>query len=429
MASLSCDSNGGKRIQFLDQTGKRRAIRLGDVPKRVAESVKLKVESLAAAKLGNVPPPDETIRWLASVDSKLRKKLEQVGLVEESKSRSLTLGQHLADFFHRRESSVKPRTLENWGAARRDLLEFFGSNRSLASITASHTKDFEQWLGTERGLGRNTIRKQVRISSRFLNDAVDRELISRNPFKGLKTTVVSDPTRVHFVDRETAERVIAACTNPDLRLAFVLARYAGLRHCSETLNLRWVDIDFQARKMRVRSPKTEHHEGKGERIIPLFPELVPFLKEAQLANPEAEFVITQRTVFADVLLTAIRRAGLQPWPRLWNSLRSSRGTELVNDHAPHVAAAWLGHSELVAKKHYWQVTDADFEKAQNAAQQPAATASEGGQEKEGASLKDPEFPESANVCNPSLNNLQVSTERKGAVATNAMTRDKYVNDG
>jgi hypothetical protein len=28
-----------------------------------------------------------------------------------------------------------------------------------------------------------------------------------------------------------------------------------------------------------------------------------------------------------------------------------------------VAAAWLGHSTLVARKHYWQITDADFERA------------------------------------------------------------------
>ncbi len=30
----------------------------------------------------------------------------------------------------------------------------------------------------------------------------------------------------------------------------------------------------------------------------------------------------------------------------------------------HVAADWLGHSTRAAHKHYWQTTDADFEKAQ-----------------------------------------------------------------
>lgn len=30
---------------------------------------------------------------------------------------------------------------------------------------------------------------------------------------------------------------------------------------------------------------------------------------------------------------------------------------------PHVGAELLGHSTLVAQKHYWQVTDSDFERA------------------------------------------------------------------
>jgi len=48
---------------------------------------------------------------------------------------------------------------------------------------------------------------------------------------------------------------------------------------------------------------------------------------------------------------------------LFQNLRASRATELASEHPAHVAAAWLGHSTLVANKHYWQVTDADFAKA------------------------------------------------------------------
>ncbi|MEX2188557.1 MAG: hypothetical protein WD875_17245, partial [Pirellulales bacterium] len=33
------------------------------------------------------------------------------------------------------------------------------------------------------------------------------------------------------------------------------------------------------------------------------------------------------------------------------------------EYPAHVAAAWLGHSTLVAHKHYWQVTEADYERA------------------------------------------------------------------
>ena len=59
----------------------------------------------------------------------------------------------------------------------------------------------------------------------------------------------------------------------------------------------------------------------------------------------------------------IRAAGLTPWPKLFQNLRSSRSTELATEYPDYVAAAWMGHSTAVANKHYWQVTDADFDRA------------------------------------------------------------------
>ncbi|QDU31419.1 hypothetical protein ETAA8_65760 [Anatilimnocola aggregata] len=46
--------------------------------------------------------------------------------------------------------------------------------------------------------------------------------------------------------------------------------------------------------------------------------------------------------------------------KLFANLRSSRATELAWECPPHIAAAWLGHSTLVAQKHCWQITDEDY---------------------------------------------------------------------
>ena len=63
-----------------------------------------------------------------------------------------------------------------------------------------------------------------------------------------------------------------------------------------------------------------------------------------------------RTTFRKI----IERAGLQPWPKLFQNLRSTRETELSNDFPLHVVTAWIGNSQLVAAKHYLQVTDQHF---------------------------------------------------------------------
>lgn len=57
------------------------------------------------------------------------------------------------------------------------------------------------------------------------------------------------------------------------------------------------------------------------------------------------------------------RAGLKPWQWLFHNLRVIRAIELAAEFPARVATDWLGHSAMVAKKHYWRVTDADFEKA------------------------------------------------------------------
>ena len=61
---------------------------------------------------------------------------------------------------------------------------------------------------------------------------------------------------------------------------------------------------------------------------------------------------------------SLAKAGVKPWPKLFQNLRATAGRRSwPAEHPGHVAAAWLGHSTVVANKHYWQVTDADFTKA------------------------------------------------------------------
>ena len=79
------------------------------------------------------------------------------------------------------------------------------------------------------------------------------------------------------------------------------------------------------------------------------------------------FVITRyrdpdqnlRTMFEKI----IKRAGLKPWPKLFQNLRSTRETELAETYPIHVVCAWIGNSEAVAKRHYLQVTESHFARA------------------------------------------------------------------
>lgn len=229
----------------------------------------------------------------------------------------------------------------------------------------------------------------------------------------------ANKARQAFVPRDVIERVMAACPDSQWRLLVALARYGGVRMPSEALSLKWSDVLWDQYKVRVPQPKLEH-VGKGERIIPLFPELRKPLMEVfeQAEEGGSPFVITRYRDRASNLRThfmrIIRRAGLTPWPKLWHNLRASRQTELSEKYPMHVVCSWIGNTGAVAMEHYLQTLDSHFMQAaqddqrqgskvgasaaQNPAQQAAAL-SETERKAEVADVQKPqEFPKDSAPC-------------------------------
>jgi integrase len=300
-------------------------------------------------------------------------------------------------------TDVKRSTVIGYRLSQRSLITFFGGDRRLDKITPGETKDFRRWLTRPKnasdskeygqGLGENTARKRCSIAKQMFEDALDRELIVRNPFGKMENLAVgASEGRDYFITRDEAKAVLDACPDTQWKLLFALSRFGGLRCPSEHLALRWSDIDWKLERIVVQSPKTERHEGKSERTMPLWPELRPYLEKAwEEASKGAEFVITRyRDTNANLrtqLLRIIAKAKVTKWPKLFQNLRSTRATELAADFPAHVAAEWMGHSTIVADKHYWRVTDADYERAIQTAQH---TAQQKASEDTGAGRQEPE---------------------------------------
>jgi hypothetical protein len=89
MASISRDPNGRRTIQVVGSDGKRQSIRLGKVSQRLAESVQVRVEHLAAAEATGGALDGETARWVADLDTQLADKLAAVGLIPKRQRATL----------------------------------------------------------------------------------------------------------------------------------------------------------------------------------------------------------------------------------------------------------------------------------------------------------------------------------------------------
>ncbi len=150
-------------------------------------------------------------------------------------------------------------------------------------------------------------------------------------------------------------KVIEACPDAGWQLIVALRRYGGLRCLSEHLTLRLDDVDWEHDRILITSPKTARQVGHESRMIPIFPELRPYLEVIfHAADPGTEYFIMRYQNNDSNLRTQMTRivnkAGLKTWPRIFRNLRSSRQTELEEFFPSHVVCKWIGNSPQVARK-------------------------------------------------------------------------------
>ncbi len=370
MASLSNDGGNKWRI-LIGSDRHRKAIRYTG-PKRDAERFKDKVERLAATQ-GDVPA--DLVDWLNDQPDKLHRRLVNAGLTNERRrTNAKTLGQLIDAYFE--HLSIKPITRLGYEATRKALLKHFGNDTTISSIEPLAAQMWRKKLKDD-GLADATISKRIVLAKCIFRKAVAWKWICDNPFAEVKAGSQQNKARQYFITREMADKVLAACPTLEWKLIFALSRYGGLRCPSEHANLKWSDILWDQGKFRVTCSKTEHHAGRGERMVPLFPELEPLLLEAYRSAPKGSEYVLPRIRGSEINLRThfsriVCRAGLQPWVRLFHNLRSSRQTELANRFPAHVVCDWIGNSEKVAQGHYLQVTDENFKRAIEKPEEKAA---------------------------------------------------------
>jgi len=371
MASLVC-KRGRWSLQFrLRPNVDRATIALGAMSDEEAESFRARVSTLVEAHRADSPPDPSTAKWVAKLSDDRHGKLARAGLVTPRDGTDAPTVPLLAAFIDRytekRKADTSPGTRTNYRQAKGYLVEFFGATRPMDRITQGDAEDFRLDLLTR--LSDNTARRVCGRAKQFFAAAVRHKLIIENPFAGMKCSIIENRERDRFISRDEAAKVLEACPDAQWRLLFALSRFGGLRCPSEHLLLRWEDVNWELARMTVHSPKTAR-KGKPTRIVPIFPELRRYLQDVW-EMPETTGTVYVITRYRDSnanlrtqLERIIRRAGLEPWEKPFQNLRATRATELVSQGWPEFKVCeWLGHTEAVAKKHYWQVTDEDYRRA------------------------------------------------------------------
>ncbi|MCY2986939.1 MAG: site-specific integrase [Planctomycetota bacterium] len=394
MASVITERNGRKMVRFKAPNGKYPKIRLGKIDQRVAEEIKDHVEHLAGCWRDHKSPLPATDKWTVELLKDparvwLYDRLAAVGLVgprekparepKTAKAPEKASPHKLAAFidtYINGRTGLEESSVNNLRCAARYLVEKFGEDTPLADISLGDADEYRDWLHGK--VADATTRRYCAHARAFFRAAVRKRLIPENPFGDMKDlNVKKNKEREFFVTREVSNQVlnemVDANESPlvEWQVIFALSRYGALRCPSEHLLLTWEDVAWEEDKFTVHSPKTKRYEGKETRVVPLFPELRPYLEAAfnqacdRLGRPPSgtDHVIVKfryrggKTNLRTGLLRFLKKAGVKAWPKLFQNLRASRSTELAASYPGYVAAAWCGHDEDTAKEHYWQITE------------------------------------------------------------------------
>lgn len=380
MASLQRITDGGRdcyRLRFyIDR--RRKTLGLGSMDEPAATEAKAHVEHLIDLVGRGRPPVTATLRWLDGLPGSIHDRLAAMELCEPRKRCELprSVLAFMRAYIASRTDWKKP---ENYRQAVNHLAKYLGRDAPIGALTKGDAERWHRWLMDRKvgpGLSPNTAGQQVKRCRQMMRAAINDGIVDANPFDGVKIDLSSDRTKNRFIGTADALAILDQCPDQEWRVIFALCRWGGLRCPSEVLGVRWSDILWDRDRFKVRSPKTERY-GKGERVVPLFPELraeldrLYSLRGPGVAVPADGHLVTRyRSTEANLRTTFLKiidRAGIPRFPKPFIALRASRRTELERSggFANHVLNAWFGHTAAVAEAHYLSVTEDDFVAAAN----------------------------------------------------------------
>lgn len=181
--------------------------------------------------------------------------------------------------------------------------------------------------------------------------------------------------------------------NREWNALVAILRWTGCR-IAEVLILRWEDIDFELKEIRLRGKRSANQRATSEKIrlrmMPLWPQLVDVLVnwrnhsdgsphlinaigglasklEIDSTNSRGRVIRAGRwsTTLATTFEKILTRNGITPWPQPFHALRRFRINEMERD--PRLRAVeireYTGNSEATARKHDTTVTREDRQQA------------------------------------------------------------------
>ena len=234
-------------------------------------------------------------------------------------------------------------------------------------ITKDMVEDFTEYLqGRSVGEGAKSIYARFK---KVIKYAIEHDVMVKNPCTGISIKVDDQQLRKEVLSPEEIQQLIATHyehENPNIRRAFILCLYCGLRFC-DVKDLTFANVDHSNKLLKFEQSKTKGHSVSSGVVIPLNDGILKLIGEASDPDKRGEviFPLPSYEMCLKALRHWVKRAGINKHIS-WHCARHSFAVNILNNGANiKTVASLLGHSGLKHTEKYTRAIDSLKEAAIN----------------------------------------------------------------
>lgn len=212
-------------------------------------------------------------------------------------------------------------------------------------------------------------RKNYHWFKKILADAVEEELIKKNPCKGIRIVYDTNVMLKEILTPKEISRLAAfryEGEQREVQRAFIFCCFTGLRFC-DVSELTFANVDYESIVMRFNQKKSAGRSAHAAVVTPLNDELLKLIGTPKGDDPAKEkiFILPHKSVARKHLARWVKLAGITK-SITWHCARHSFAVNLLNAGANiKTVSALLGHASIKMTEKYLHVVDALKQKAIN----------------------------------------------------------------
>ncbi|MBI2118976.1 MAG: site-specific integrase [Elusimicrobia bacterium] len=196
-------------------------------------------------------------------------------------------------------------------------------------------------------VSKSTVNRDMSLLKHIFNKGIEWGKITSNPVEKIKFYSEKENKRIRYLEKNEKIKLLGACALPTKRLVF-FALSTGMRQ-GEILNLKWSDIDFNTRLIKI-----SHSKAGKIRYVNIPSDLenmlksTPTISEYVFGTPKGK---AKFSLYRKPFIKAIKNCGLSGLH--FHDLRHDYASTLVMKGVDiKTVSELLGHSTLVMTERY-----------------------------------------------------------------------------